>query len=292
MKYDIVIPTIFRDYPFLKKVTNYIIQNLSPENIYIITNKKKSRYISKSILNNPKCTIIDENNLIEGLDFNTVKHILAERGIHNRPGWYYQQFIKMGFSLSKFAKNDYYLSWDSDTLPLRPLEMFDTDGSPFFTMKNEFHQPYFNTMYRLIGIKKTNAKSYIAENMLFNKAIMIELIQKIESSTVDGKRWFEKIINSVDKEEELGFSEFETYGSFCLQEHPNFYHERELSSFRIGGYIQGRLVSKKILKALSNDIDIISFEPTNTPPFPWGAINKMYFYFLKKAERLIDRFNL
>ena len=272
MKYDIVIPTIFRDYPFLKKVTNYIIQNLSPENIYIITNKKKSKYISKSIINNPKCTIIDENNLIEGLDFNTVKHILAERGIYKRPGWYYQQFLKMGFSLSKFAKNEYYLSWDSDTLPLRPFEMFDTDGSPFFTMKNEYHQAYFNTMYRLIGIKKTNAKSYIAENMLFNKAVMIELIRKIENSSIEGKRWFEKIINSVDQEEEFGFSEFETYGTFCLQEHPNFYHERELSCFRIGGYIQGRLVSKQILKALSND--------------------KMYFYYLQKLERLIDRFNL
>lgn len=292
MKYDIIIPTIYRDYPFLNKVIKYVIQNLTPENIYIITNGEKSKYISKSIINNPKCTIIDENCLIDGMDFYTIKHLLAKKGIRNRPGWYYQQFLKMGFSLSQFAKNDYYLSWDSDTLPLRPLEMFDTDGSPFFTMKNEYHQAYFNTMYRLIGMKKTNAKSYIAENMLFNKAVMIELILKIEKSSIEGKRWFEKIINSVDLEEEFGFSEFETYGTFCLQVYPNLYHERELSCFRIGGYIQGRLISEKILKALSNDIDIISFEPTNIPPFPWGTINKIYYYYLKKRERLIDKFNL
>ena len=290
MKYDIIIPTIYRDYPFLNKVIKYVIQNLTPENIYIITNGEKSKYISKSIINNPKCTIRDENRLIDGMDFCTIKHLLAKRGIRNRPGWYYQQFLKMGFSLSKFAQNDYYLSWDSDTLPLRPLKMFDTDGSPFFTMKNEYHQPYFDTIYRLIEARKINKKSFIAENMMFNKTIMKELIGEIENSKAKSNKWFEKIILSIDEGEEFGFSEFETYGTYCLQKHPNLYHERELSCFRLGGYIQGRLVSTKILKALSYDLDIISFEPTHIPPFPWSIINNMYYYYLRKKERVIDKF--
>lgn len=292
MKYDIIIPTIFRDYPFLKKVIDYIIQNLCPETIFIITNLEKSKYLPKSILNNPKCIVIDEDRLLDGLTFSIVRKLLSKRGISSRPGWYYQQFLKIGFSLSNYAENDYYLSWDSDTLPLRPLKMFDTDGSPFFTMKSEYHQPYFNTIYRLIGAKKINKKSYIAENMLFNRTIMRELIQIIESSKAEGGKWFEKIISSIDQGEKFGFSEFETYGTFCLQKYPNFYHERELSNFRLGGFIQGRLVSKSILKALSYDIDIISFEPTHIPPFPWSIINRMYYYYLKKEERIIERFFL
>lgn len=107
MKYDIIIPTIFRDYPFLKKVIDYIIQNLCPETIFIITNLEKSKYLPKSILNNPKCIVIDEDRLLDGLTFSIVRKLLSKRGISSRPGWYYQQFLKIGFSLSNYAENDY-----------------------------------------------------------------------------------------------------------------------------------------------------------------------------------------
>lgn len=292
MKYDIIIPTIYRDYPFLKKVINYIFRNLNPCTIYIITNKAKSRFIPKSILLNSQCKIIDEDNLIEGLDYAKTRDLLTRQAINNRTGWYYQQFLKMGFALSRYAQQEYYLIWDSDTIPLQPIKFFDSENHPLFTMKSEFHNPYFNTLKRLIGIGKINKSSYIAEHMIINKAIMKELIGNIEESQIPGDVWYEKVINSIDKDEQYGFSEFETYGTYCLHNHPNLYRERVLPSFRYGGFIQGRLVNETILKKLSFDLAIVSFEPYHIPPFPWGTINNLYYTFLRKKERFIEKFLL
>jgi hypothetical protein len=239
---------------------------------------------------NPQCIIIDENELVEGLTYDTIRKTLVKHNSNQRVGWYFQQFLKMGFALSKYVENDYYLSWDSDTLPLKPIEMFDYDEHPFFTMKSEYHQPYFNSLNRLLGIGKTNKKSYIAEHMLFNKNIMKELLYTIEKSNISGERWYEKIINSMDFNEPCGFSEFETYGTFCLHNYPSLYRERELSCFRYGGFIQGRLISRKVLEKLSFDISIVTFEPYHNPPFPWGLLNHIYYKYLKKKERIIEKF--
>lgn len=290
MKFDVIIPTIFRDYHFLKKVVRYVFMNLHPEVVFIITNKEKSKYLPKDILKNPRCEVIDEDGLLPDLTYDNVREMLINhQTVNPHFGWYYQQFLKMGFARSEYSKNEYYLSWDSDTLPIQPISMTDTEGHPLFTMKNEFHQPYFNSISRLIGIGKENPNSYIAEHMLFNKTIMEELISEIEASTVSGKTWYEKIINSTDRDAANGFSEFELYGNFCKIRHASLYRERELPGFRYGGYIQGRFINDKTLSRLSYDLAIVSFEAYHTPPFPWGTICDLQYKYFKKKERLIEK---
>ena len=44
---------------------------------------------------------------------------------NSRPGWYYQQFLKMAFS--NWSKSRYYMAWDADTIPLRKKEMFNCE---------------------------------------------------------------------------------------------------------------------------------------------------------------------
>lgn len=292
MNYDIIIPTIYRDFPFLIKIVEYINKNLTPSNIYIIANKEKSRFLPKKILAHKHCIALDEDKLLEGLDYDHVRKILKDKTSNPRTGWYFQQFLKMGFALSKYAQHDYYLTWDSDTLPLQPINFFGPDNHPLFTMKSEYHKPYFNSLNRLIGLGKLNNSSYIAEHMIISKTIMKELIEDIEKSTIPGGVWYEKIINSIDKGEQYGFSEFETYGTYCLHNYPELYHERVLPSFRYGGFIQGRLVNETILKKLSFDLAIVSFEPYHTPPFPWGQINNLYYKYLNKKEWFIEKFLL
>ena len=104
-------------------------------------------------------TIIDEDKLVEGLTYGWLKQFLEERNVYLRIGWYFQQFLKMGFANSKYC-NEYYLSWDSDTLPLSRITFFEEEH-PIFTMKKEYHKPYFNTMYKLLGLKKTVGFSFI-----------------------------------------------------------------------------------------------------------------------------------
>lgn len=291
--YNIIIPVIYRDYSFLKTTVRYVNHFLTPRKVYIITDIRFKRFLPKEILNDNNYFVIDENALLEGLTQETIKKLFVKLGRTKiGPGWYFQQFLKMAFALSGYCDTDYYLSWDSDTIPLRRIEFFNEDGKPYFTMKTEHHDPYFVAIERLLGITKTNTRSYIAENMMFNKDIMIELINRIQSnSKIEGNTWCEKIIYAIEPESvsSMGFSEFETYGNYCLNYYPTYYQERTLPSFRSGGLIQGRFVSDRILKQLSFDQATASFEIYDRPPFPWGKMAFWYARWQRRKELFIRR---
>ena len=294
--YNIVIPVIYRDYSFLKTTIRYVNKYLTPKIIFIITDIRFKRFLPKVVLNDTHCVIVDENKLLEGLSYDLIKKFLGELGRTKMgSGWYFQQFLKMAFALSDFCDTDYYLSWDSDTIPLHRIDFFDENEKPYFTMKTEHHDAYFVAIERLLGITKVNSRSYIAENMLFNKSIMFDLINRIQSNNrLVGTTWYEKIIYALEPESisPMGFSEFETYGNFCLNYYPDFYVERTLPSFREGGLIQGRFVSERILKQLSFDLAIASFEMYDRPPFPWGKFSYWYARWQRRKELFIRRWFL
>ncbi len=296
MTYNIIIPVIYRDFSFLKTTLRYVFKYLEPEKVYIITDSRFQRFLPKEILDDKRCIIVDENNLIVGMNVLHLKKLFTELGRTKMGvGWYYQQFLKIAFALSNYCDTDFYLSWDSDTLPLRKMSFFDEYGKPYFTMKTEHHAPYFVAIERLFGITKTNSRSYIAENMLFNKKIMTELINCIDSnSQLEGNTWYEKIVYAIEPESvsPMGFSEFETYGNFCFNYYPDFYVERTLPSLRSGGLIQGRFVSDRILKQLSFDQVTVSFEIYDRPPFPWGKLSYWYARWQRRKELFIRRWLL
>lgn len=296
MMYNIIIPVIFRDYSFLKTTIKYIHKYLLPKKIYIITDIRFKRFLPNDILLDKSCIVLDENNILDGLNIDLIKVLFRRLDrVKMGAGWYYQQFLKMAFALSDYCDMDYYLSWDSDTIPLRKIDFFDESGKPYFTMKTEHHKPYFVAIERLLGITKTNDRSYIAENMLFNKQIMAELIHSIQSNNqVKGSSWYEKIIYALEPEtvSPMGFSEFETYGNYCFNYHPFVYEERMLPSFRKGGLIQGRFVSDKILEQLSFDQTTASFEIYDRPPFPWGKLSYWYARWQRRKELLIRKWYL
>lgn len=291
-KYSIIIPVVYKDYSFLNKTLKYILKYFSPVMLYIITDSRMAEYLTKRVKSCDLCKVIDENHIVEGLSLARIDSIIKALGRHHtKSGWYYQQFLKMGFAMSRYCETDYYLSWDSDTIPLKEIVFFDNDNHPYFTMKSEFHKPYFNTMQRVLSIGKTNPCSYIAEHMMFNKQIMEEMIAKIDSSNVNGNVWFEKILYSLEPEDisPFSFSEFETYGTYCHLFHPELYVERHLNGLRRGGLIQGRFVSERILNSLAEDFDIASFEIYDRPPFPWGVICNIYEKWQNKKEHWLKR---
>lgn len=294
--YNIIVPVIYRDYSFLKKTLKYVHRNLCPQKIFIITDIRFKRFLPDIVLGDDSCVVVDENELIDGLTINHVKDLFGNLGRDKmRVGWYYQQFIKMAFALSRYCDTDYYLSWDSDTIPLRKIDFFNENGKPYFTMKSEYHKPYFVAIERLLGITNTNKRSYIAENMLFCKGIMVELISRIQSNDLlKGTSWYEKIIYALEPETVslMGFSEFETYGNYCFNYHPLVYEERMLPSFRKGGLIQGRFVSEKILEQLGFDQVTASFEIYDRPPFPWGILAYWYGRWQRRKELLFRKWFL
>lgn len=186
--FDVVIPTDEKNSKFVGTVVTHVRRRM-PEagTIYIVTKRilfdKIKRYV-----HDDDWQLIDENTMVAGLSFNEVFGYLKKKGCDsvNKVGWYFQQFLKLAFALTSYCKG-YYLTWDSDTLPISELHFFQ-DGQPLFTMKKEYHRPYFNTLQRLIGLDKTSSKSFIAEHMIFKPEFVCEMIEEISQNTLPGKK--------------------------------------------------------------------------------------------------------
>ena len=224
---------------------------------------------SKTVTCGSKLGFINENDVIPFDDVhkvieNKMQPLLKGRDLpRGITGWYYQQFLKMEYS--RFCNNEYYMSWDGDTVPCKEVAMFNDEGKPYLDLKHEYNELYFTTMGRLIpGLRKFIEPSFISEHMLFRCDIMKKLISKIESNeNIPGSRFYEKIIDCIPLEDIQGngFSEFETYGSFVCLTSPQTYKLREWHSFRLAGeFFDPETISDDDYEWLSHDFDAVSFE--------------------------------
>ena len=173
----------------------------------------------------------------------------------------------MAFARSQFAR-DYYLSWDADTLPLSTIDFFINDNI-LFNPKKEYHENYFRTINKLLGLEKVYADSFISESMMFKVDIVEELLDRIDQVGNGVEDWIERIISACDfLDGEPSFSEFETYGTYCCHKYPGLYISRYLNTFREAGMICGREISETQLFDMSFDLDMASFEKRHSPFFP------------------------
>jgi hypothetical protein len=273
IKYDIVIPLNIND-------TKTFIQQLD-----IL---KKYLYFDKMVIiskNNPK--IINENistifiNEEQLIQRENLISIFNKLGINEtgRVNWYLQQFLKMSYS--RICKNEYYLLWDSDTIPIRHINMFD-NGHPLFDMKDEHHSPYFVTLQRLIPNLYFSKQSYISEHMIIKTEYMNNLLEQIENNNIiSGKYFWEKILMSIDLNEltKSGFSEFEAYGNFVDTKFPRFYKHRNWSSKRDMSKYFGSIknLNKQDFNWLSKDYYSITFEK-------WEIFENYNLNFVKNIE--------
>ena len=267
-EFDTLIVITPKDYIRLKNNYKRLVDNLPSKKLYFVGNSEVKELIKESNLPD-KVGWIDENSIIP---FDEVHAIMADhmkdilngaelpRGI---TGWYYQQFLKMQYS--NICENEYYMSWDGDTVPCKPFSMFNEMGMPYMDMKHELHELYFKTMGVLVpGLKKFVEPSFISEHMLFKCDLMKQLIAKIETNdNLKGDRFYEKIIRSIAPSDiqNSAFSEFETYGSFVCLTAPYIYKLREWHSFRLAGeFFDPNTISDDDYKWLAHDFDAVSFE--------------------------------
>ena len=274
---DIVICLAAKDYRIVKKVVRSCREYLQKpsDSIFIITNKSNNFFFLEKWKKKNRVVLVDEDTLVDGLSFTSVKMMLEKHfraGTHIYPGWYLQQFLKMGFALSTYAKSE-YLIWDSDTIPLHKLT-YKKNDKYLFTVKTENHHPYFYTLQNLLGFGKLYDRSFIAEHMPISTHVMRELVDKISHSHVDGKTWVEKIVNATSGCDEQAFSEFETYGNYCVKYHSDLFETRPLVTMRTAGMLFGRGVNRNQLALLSRmEYDTASFEIRDMPSFPRNLFN-------------------
>lgn len=267
-KFDVIISVGSKDIGIVRKTIRYVNLNICPQRIYLLMNKRFFWTFSDSFLNKNNVVLLDESTLIPGMDINSVRTLVDKHfNVKMRAGWYFQQFLKMGFSLTEYAK-DYYLIWDADTIPTSRIDFFDSEGRMMIAKKEEYHVPYFETMQKLLGFGKTVDFSFIAEHMIVNVSCMKEVVGNISKSNVVGNVWFEKIIEATNPNDIHAFSEFETYGTYLYRNYFNSFVLRRLTTMRHAGLLFGRSMSDREIKCFDGVLDTVSLEINDYPPFP------------------------
>lgn len=261
-KFDMYIISSQTDLDCVKRNIRFIRENIDAQKIYIVT-KTASGKLRREL---PQCSFIDENSLLDNLNFNAVKDELAKYStLIENSGWYFQQFLKLACAF--VSENRYYLVWDADTIPLRKINFFDKDGKPFFNLKREFFLRYFYTIQNLFGFKKRTKESFISEHMLFDSNIVKELIRDIEMNPkLAGEFFWQKILfasfhfNGSNSGKQRNFSEYETYGTYCDYKKPNVYKKRKLATLRYGTEFLTDSPTAEVLEWAGKDFDTITFE--------------------------------
>ena len=269
VQYTAIIVITPKDFPRLSQHYKRLVENIPARDFKFISGDGIEEELKKADLG-PTVGYIHENDILSFDKVNAcmqqrLKCILGDEPVpHSATGWYYQQFLKMQYSA--ICEDEYYLTWDGDTLPCKPFSMFkDGTRTPYFDMKYEYHQPYFTTIEKLLpGMKKCLGKSFISEHMLFNTDMMKKLIQRIEANdSIPGTYFWEKIINAIEPENisKSSFSEFETYGTFIAHTDPFMYMLREWHSFRLAAeFFNPDTICQRDFDWLAKDFFALSFE--------------------------------
>lgn len=210
---------------------------------------------------NPAVSIHPESSVI-GAFSNTVKNYLTQKN-KNRTGWYIQQFIKLA-AIARHSKGATVLIWDADTIPLKPL-VFQHNKRLMFYRGEEHRESYFAFTERALGLKKGAAYSFIAQCMPVQVDWLHALIGRLELHTTLG--WMDALLNHIDPSEPAGFSEYETIGTFVLNNYPDAYCITDRAWYRNGTSLVGgpKKLNSRILKGLSTQFDYISFEHWDQP---------------------------
>ena len=273
---EVVIPHTPRNNELLRRNIPFLLKYLPSDSLWILTDAENVKALG--FFANGSVHLVDEDSVLPGLTLGGVKSFFSGSSVPpTRVGWYYQQFLKMAWAL-RADSSEWYLVWDSDTFPLRPIEAFGESGLPFFSTRKEFNPVYFETIKRLLGIEKIASRSFIAEYMTINRDMMRSLIAEIEAKNeIAGESFWEKITSAAlsSSDPYRAFSEYETYGTYFSVRKPCSYEEATRKTSRKGARRFGLKPGTKDLARLARRFDIVSFERWDRIYMPIILVNKM-----------------
>lgn len=212
------------------------------------------------VITDKKINVIPETAYIGDLKTRLAERILDK----DRIGWYLQQFIKLSI-LKEAREAENYLIWDADTVPLKKIGFFKLSGEVEFYAGTESHLPYFDVTQKLLGFGKVAPFSFIAQSLPCKGFWAKEFFQFIESRCQD--TYVNAIVDRVDFNQNSGFSEYETLGSFI---HSRFQDQIKIKSekwFRNGCGLIGGIenLDHPPYNQLLQEFDHITFERWEEP---------------------------
>ena len=195
------------------------------------------------------------------LEYCSVKY----EGAH-RVGWYIQQFIKLSV-LKESRSTENFLIWDADTVPLKKLRFFDAQGNVHFYVGNEHHLPYFDSIRKSIGLEKIANCSFIAQSFPCKGEWARSFFSHLELKS--NKNWLDALVDSIDFNQLCGFSEYETLGTYLLQNYSQnmLIHSGQWSRDGMGLIGSPKNISISPFNEIISNFDYVSFEQWQEPLF-------------------------
>lgn len=212
---NVISVCIARDIRTWLYVSRSVLRHISAENYIVIVPEIDADLFG--LVSPKQYQVISEQDLSPNLG---IDRIIAKTPAENRrrAGWYYQQLLKM-LAIQKLssASDDLNLIWDADTLPVQDLAFMYGENRLAYYRSTEHHQPYFDAIDKLIGLKKRVNFSFIAQCFPIYAGWLQEMLDHIEHR--HGVSWLEAILTPEILGQVAGFSEYETMGTFIVDRH-------------------------------------------------------------------------
>lgn len=253
---DIVCACRAKDLPVLKLASENLRKFVPFKTLRVFTGRSNFRAFSDAL--GADVGLIDEDAALQGMTIEQLRRF-PERGFPQGAGWYFQQFLKLSFAFLE-TDDDHYLIWDADTIPLRPLQFFDEHGRMLFTKSTEHHLPYFETYKNLFGHDAHYEFSFISQHAIVRKSLVREMLRAIEKNVPGDEGWPWKIMRRLGGDLPNRFSEYETWGHYVKNIHPQAAAYRELPWSRDGSRLVSAHPSASDLKLLGESYAFIAFE--------------------------------
>lgn len=205
-------------------------------------------------------------------------------------GWYLQQFIKL-LAIKDNPASAIVAIWDADTAPIAPIHFVSADGKIQYYKSTEHHQPYFETIQRIISLEKIVGFSFIAQCFPIKVSWLNEFCNEIESKFK--MPWIDALISQIDFNEGNGFSEYETLGTFISHHYPDEVIFIDRPWWRLGNTLLNHVafLSDKRAQELSASYDFISFEKWERAKPYFLKVTIPYFFKISLPKKLKEIFS-
>jgi hypothetical protein len=253
---DVVTTCRLKDLGILILATRNLRRFVNLKQLHVVTARRHFRHFEKAL--GKGIELIDEDTMIPGLTLRSLD-VIPQPPFARGMGWYFQQLLKIQFAFHQ-PEDDYYLIWDADTVPLRKMEFFDPQGRMLFTTAAENNRAYFETYEKLLGSPANREFSFISQHMIVQKSVMREMLHRIEAHCPGDENWAWKIMKNLSGNGYKCFSEYETYGHYVKNFHPELAAFRQIPWMRDGTRLVGRKPSPGDLDRLAEDYYYASFE--------------------------------
>jgi len=204
-------------------------KHANPAGIYVVV-PAGQRDAFREVLAD-RVQVVVEEDVLPNWPLSRVKSMLPKQP--RRAGWYLQQFLKLGFG--QYAHVPRYVIWDADTVMLRP-PVLEKDGKVVMNTAKEYHQPYFDTFRRLLGVAPVLPRSMISQYMRIDSAVCLQMQQEI-SARGQGDGWIEVLLRGLPGTSISEFSEYETYANYLAHINPAGIELQTSKWFRYGSEI-------------------------------------------------------